>query len=106
MHILHALSGSRLVQRDGLADECDERSLVDLVAFVQVDGTSGIALETGVEQPLWVLELRALEEGQLDDALVGLAGADQSIVGPDGHASPFPLLNHVGVRSLDKPSDL
>src|SRR5206468_10202891 len=74
---------------------------------MQVDGTSGIALETGVEQPLRVLQLRTLGEGQLDDALVGLACADHSIVRPDGHAwvgglSPFPLLDDFGVGSLDE----
>src|SRR3954452_11268467 len=77
--------GWGFVQRHGLADERYERSLVDLVTFVQVDGPPGVAVKTGVEQPLRVLELRALHERQLHDALVGLARADLSMVRPHGH---------------------
>src|SRR5262245_5168807 len=48
------------VQRDRLADERFECSFVDLIALVQVDGTSRIALESRVEHALWILELRTL----------------------------------------------
>src|SRR5207249_10556773 len=61
---------------------------------------------------VWVLQLCILGEGHLDEVLVGLARADQSIVGPDGYTcrsrglSPLQLLDDVGVRLLDESADL
>jgi hypothetical protein len=43
-----------------------KRGLVDPLAFMQIDGTPGIALKARIEQPLRVLEPRPLGEGQLD----------------------------------------
>ena len=52
-----------------------------------------------------VLERRALGERHLDDALVGLAGADDAVVRPHRHAAPFPLLDDVGIGLLDQRAD-
>ena len=40
------------VQRHGLADECLERRLVDLVTFEEVECTPSAAFETRVDEPL------------------------------------------------------
>src|SRR3954462_140314 len=74
------------VQRHSLANEIGQRRLVDRVVFLDVDGSSYLALEAGVEQTLRVLQRRTLEERQLDDALVGLTGADATVARPDRSA--------------------
>ena len=48
---------------------------------------------------------RALGEGHLHDALVGLAGADDAVVRPNRDAAPLPLLDHVGVGLLDQRAE-
>src|SRR6266446_4089836 len=53
-----------------------------------------------------VLERSALGESQLHDALVRLAGADQSIVRPNRNASPLPLLDHLRVSLFDESADM
>src|SRR5437588_8084185 len=65
----------RCVQRDGGADERFQRLLVDSAALVDVDGAPHIAVEAGIEEARGIVERGTLGEGQLDDALVGLAGA-------------------------------
>lgn len=42
------------IERHGRADQRLESLLVDLVAFVEIDGAPGIALEAGIEQALGV----------------------------------------------------
>src|SRR5262245_19004264 len=69
---------------------------------MEVDGTPGVALEARVEEARWVLECGPLGKRHLHDVLVGLAGADQSIVGPHRDASPLPFLNYVGIGLLDQ----
>ena len=45
-------------------------------------------------------------EGDFDDLLVGLAGADDlAVVVPDGDASPLPLFGDLGVRFVDEGAD-
>src|ERR1700730_5208234 len=52
------------------------------------------------------LELNSPEGSLLHDALVRLAGADQSIVRPNRNASPLPLLDHLGVSLFDERADM
>src|SRR4029077_685144 len=73
---------------------------------MEIDRAPGVAFKAGVEQTGRVLERGALGESQLHDALVRLAGADQSIVRPHRNASPLPLLDHFGVRLLDESADI
>src|SRR5689334_2503509 len=94
------------VESDRVADERLEGGLVQLVAFVQIDGAPQVAFEAGIEQVFRVLELGALGEGELDDGLVGFAGADDPAIGPDGNAAPLPLLHDLGIRGLDELSDM
>src|SRR5262249_55197051 len=98
-----------LIQRDRFLDEALQRSLVDLLVLSDVDRAPDLALEARVEEPLRILQRRALEEGQLDDALVRLAGADAAVVRPDRSAGarrlrPLPLFDDLGVRFLDDPA--
>src|SRR4051812_22358106 len=72
---------------------------------MEIDGTPGVALEARVEQPRGVVQPRALGEGQLDDALVGLAGADHAPVRPHGNAAPLPFLHDLGLGLLDERAD-
>src|SRR4051794_38000580 len=104
------LAGLGLVQADGGSDEGHERLLIDLVVLVDVDGASGVALEARVEQSGGILQRGALEERELHGALVRLAGADSTLVRPHrnpwiGRLSPLPLLDHLGVGTLDQGAD-
>ena len=98
----------RCVQRHGGANERLQRLFIDLVALMEIDGAPGVAFEAGVEEARRVLQRGALGEGQLHDALVRLAGADDSGVLPHRNASrvrrlsPFHLLDHFGVGLLDE----
>src|SRR6266850_692822 len=98
--------GARRVQRHGRANKSLQCLLVNLLALVEVDGTPDIAIEAGVEEACWVLKCGALGKGHLDDVLVRLAGADQSVVGPHRNPSPLPLLDHLGVGLLDQCAEL
>src|SRR6202049_2017855 len=73
---------------------------------MQIDSAPDIAFKAGVEQSRRVLERSALGESQLHDALVRLAGADQSIVRPNRNASPLPLLDHLRVSLFDESADM
>src|SRR4029453_4549380 len=77
------------VQGDGGANESLQRLLVDLLALVEVDGTPGVPLETGVEAPRRARQRRPFGEGRLHDVRVRLAGAHHSVVRP--HRNPAPL---------------
>jgi hypothetical protein len=59
---------------------------------MEVDGTSCVPIEAGIEQLRWVVQRGALRERHLDHALVGLARADHAVAVPNGHAPPLPLL--------------
>src|SRR5512132_961011 len=83
----------RSVERDRLAYERLERGRIDLLALVDVDRAADVALEARVEQPLGILQRRALREGELHDLLVRLTGADDALVRPDRRPHPLPLLD-------------
>src|SRR5262245_61372660 len=75
-------SSCGLVQGHGGANESFQRLLVDLLALVEVDGTSCVPLKTGVEEARRILQRRTFGESHLHDVLVGLACADQSVARP------------------------
>src|SRR5258708_37777707 len=95
------------VQGHRLANERTEGGRADLFSFGDVDRAADVAVEARVEETGRVLERRALGEGELHDAPVGFAGADDAVVRPDrgagsGCLDPLPLLDDVRVRFLDE----
>src|SRR6516165_3894556 len=94
-------SASGLVQGHGGANERPQRFLVYLLALVKVDGTPCVPLETGVEETRRILQSGPFRESHLHDVLVSLACADNSVVLPHRHPSPFPLLDDFGIGFLD-----
>src|SRR5438093_5621712 len=104
-----ALGGRSLpacnVQRHRRADERLQGRRVDLLALVDVDGSSRVPIEAGVEEAGGVLQGGALGERHLHDVLVCLAGADDPVVRPDRGPHPLPLLEDVGVCLLDQSAD-
>src|SRR6266571_6209319 len=97
--------GAERVQRHGRANKSLQCLVVNLLALVEVDGTPGVAIEAGVEEAYWVLKCGPLGKGQLNDVLVRLAGADQTVVRPHRNA-PLPLLDHLGVGLLDQYAEM
>src|SRR6188768_1351123 len=95
----------RLIQGHGGLDEALQCLLVYLLALVEVDGSPGVALEARVEEARRIVEGRALREGHLHDLLVGLPGADDAVVLPDGSAPPLPLLDDLGIGLLDEGTE-
>src|SRR5215469_764741 len=89
------------VQGHGGANESLQRLLVYLLALVEVDGTPGVPVKTGVEQARRILQSRPFGEGHLHDVLVSLACADQSVVRPHRNPSPLPFLYDIGIGFLD-----
>jgi len=74
----------------------------DVGWIADVDSAAHVSIEARVEETGWILEGRALGEGELHDALVGFSRAEDAIVGPDRRAHPLPLLDHVRVRFVDE----
>src|SRR5262249_44982845 len=89
--------GRLRVQRHGGGSERLPCLFVDLVAVMDIDGTPGVAFEAGVEGAPGVLERGAPGEGQLHDALVRLAGPDDSGVRP--HRAPSTERRRAGTRA-------
>ena len=58
-------------------------------------------LQAGIEQAFRIGQRRTVGEGRLDRRLIGLAGADDTVVGPDGDI-PLPFLDHAGIGFLDQ----
>ena len=73
---------------------------------MEIDSPPGVAFKAGVEKSGRAFEQSALEESELHDALVRLAGADLSIVRPNRNAAPLPLLDHLRVSLLDESADM
>jgi len=101
MHIRYLV-----VERYGRADEILQRGFVDRVSLVEIDGAPGVPFEAGVEQMGRVLQRGALEEGHLNDGLVGLPRAHWPVVVPDRDPPPLPRLGDVRVRLEDEPAQL
>src|SRR5919198_1202898 len=104
-------AGAEILRHRGL-DQGFERLSIEHLSLPDVDGATRVSLETGVEEPLRVLQRGTPGEGQLDDLLVGLSRADDPSVGPNGHAhwvaglDPFALLHDLRVRLVDHAADL
>src|SRR6201986_2033879 len=101
------LASRGFVQANGSLNQGDESLLVDRVVLFDVDGAPYFPLKARVEESRGVVQRGALEERELDHALVRLAGADPTVVRPHRHAwigrlSPLPLLDHIRVRLLDQ----
>jgi len=67
------------IERHGGADEILQGRLIDLVAFVDVDGAPDIAIEAGVEEMRRVFQLGSLGKCQLYVVFVGLARGGTSV---------------------------
>jgi hypothetical protein len=94
------------IERHCCADEILQGRLIDLVAFVDVDGAPDIALEAGVEKTGRVLQGRSLGKCHLDDVLVSLSSADDAVMGKDGsprrcRPDPLPLFDDLRVCLVD-----
>src|SRR6185312_6497085 len=92
------------------ADELLERDLVDRLPLSEIDRTSCVPFEAGVEQLLWVFDGGAAKEGELHDLLVRFPCAHAAVMGPDRNPAraglrPLPLLLDVGVRFVDEPTE-
>src|SRR5204863_3964104 len=97
------------VQRHCFTNQALQSLFVDRVVLLDVDRAPHLSLEAGVEETRRIVQRGALEERQLDDALVGLTCADAAVVGPDRCSRarglrPLPLLDDIGVRVLDHPA--
>src|SRR3989475_9079824 len=93
---------ARTIEGDRLAHERLEGGRVNFFPFVDVDRAAYVSVETRVEETGWILQKRALGEGELHDILVGFAGADDAVVRPNRGAHPLPLLDDVGGCFLDE----
>ena len=75
-------------------------------------GAEGVAFEAGVEDTFRVLERSSIREGQPHVVLVGLAGANDPVVGPYRNPCgvrwlpPFDLLDYFGVGLFDEGTDM
>src|SRR4051794_39078133 len=87
----------RFVEADRRANQVLQRLFIDVVALLEVDGAPRIAVEAGVEEIRRIVHGGTFEEGELDDLLVRLAGADDPVVLPDGNPSPLPLFDHLRI---------
>src|SRR5690349_15599016 len=79
---------ARTVAGDRLTNERLEGGVVDFFSCVDVDRAAYVSVETRVEETGWILQRRALGEGQLHDILVGFAGANDAVVRPNRSAHP------------------
>src|SRR3569623_697365 len=68
----------RCIEGNGLADELLERSSIHVFSFGDINRAARVAIEAGVEQLRWILQRRALDEGQLHLVLVRFTGADDA----------------------------
>jgi hypothetical protein len=89
------------VERHGGAEQGRQRRGVDPVAFAEVDGAPEVPAEARVEETRRILERRAPGERHLDHLFVRLARADDAGVRKDRRPHPLPLLDDLGIRSVD-----
>ena len=98
------------VQGHGGANEVFQCLLVNLVAFVEVDGAPHLASRPELKRPEG-LQRGAPGERHPYGILVGLAGADRPVVGPDhcaqriGRLYPLYFLDGFGVGLRDQSAD-
>src|SRR5207248_5669481 len=90
------------VLRDRGLHELFERSLGELLPFVNVDGPPYVAFQARVEQPVRVLKGGTSGEGEFHHLRVGLTRANDPVMGPHRGAHPLPLFDDPGIRLLDE----
>jgi hypothetical protein len=105
---------SASIETGALDNECLQGGRVDGVTLVEIDGTNRLAVQTRVEEPFRILQLRPFRKRQPDGVLEGLAYADDAVVGPDGHPLgarwflPLHLFDYAGsapmIRARNWPS--
>ena len=66
------------IERHGSADEILQGRLMNLVAFVDVDGAADVPVEAGVKQARGVLQRSSSGKCHLDDVLVRLSCAEDA----------------------------
>src|SRR5262249_56538078 len=90
------------IERYCSADQTLQGRLINLVAFVDVDGAPDVPFETGVEYAGRVFQCSSLGKCHLDDVFVCLSRTDNASVGKDGsprrrRLDPLPLLDDLRV---------
>src|SRR5712671_7831329 len=107
---VHGMSAS--IETGALDNECLQGGRVDGVTLVEIDGTNRLAVQTCVEEPFRILQLRSFWKRQPHGVLERLADADDAVVGPDGHPLwaggllPFHLFDQAGVGAPDQSPQL
>ena len=101
-----ALGLATEVECYGGADEGLEGWFVELVVGVEVDGSAEVAVEAGVEEAGGVGQGGPVGEGEFDDVFVGLPGAYDAVVGPDGRSAPLPLFDDLRVGLVDDGANM
>src|SRR5262249_8399760 len=94
------------IERHCRADEILQGRLIDLVAFVDIDGAPHVSVEAGIEETRRILQLGPLGTRYLAGALVGFSRADDAAVRPDRCAGirgfrPLPLLDDLRICLVD-----
>lgn len=105
---LALLARLRLVEQHGIEDDRLKGSLIDGIAFAEIDGPDRVAVEPRVEELLRILDAGALGEGEPDGILERLPDADDSTVRPDRDSRrvagllPLDLFDQAGVGLFDQ----
>src|SRR5438309_2181954 len=103
---------SASVETGAFDNQCFQGGRVDGVTLVEIDGTNRLAVQTRVEEPLWILQLGPFWKRQSHGVLEGLAYADDAVVGPNGDSLgaggllPLHLFDHAGVGAPDQSPQL
>src|ERR1700704_1373546 len=103
---------SASIETGALDNECLQSGRVDGIALMEIDGTYRLAVQTRVEQPLRILQLGPFWKRQPHRVFEGLAYADDTVVGPDGHPLgaggllPLHLFDYAGVGAPDESPQL
>ena len=89
------------IKRHCCADEILQYRLIDLVAFVDVDGAPNISVEAGIEQTGRVFYRSSPGKGHLDVVFVRLCRADDAAAGEDGSSHPLHRFDDLRVCRVD-----
>jgi hypothetical protein len=93
--ILLFLFATRYIMCNGGADELFQSGLIDVIAFMQIDGARGFGIQTSVEYSFWILQGSAFEEAQLDMIFERADGDHVPFLGPY-RSVPLLFLSKVG----------
>src|SRR6266850_7885740 len=103
---------SASIETGALNNECLQSGRVDGVTLVEIDGTNRLAVQTRVEEAFRILQLGPFWKRQPHRVFEGLAYADDTVVGPDGHPLgaggllPLHLFDYAGVGAPDQSPQL